>query len=52
MLAYLRYALATFCFAASVGCLALWSGWTQRVKMGGIPSLERLPAQAIWEMSA
>ncbi len=25
MLTYLRYALATFCFAASVGCLALWS---------------------------
>ena len=25
MLTYLRYALTTFCFAASVGCLALWS---------------------------
>jgi hypothetical protein len=24
MLTYLRYALSTFCFAASVGCLALW----------------------------
>ena len=24
MLTYLRYALATSCFAASVGCLALW----------------------------
>ncbi len=24
---YLRYALATFCFAASVGCLGMW-GWT------------------------
>ena len=24
MLTYLRYALATFCLAASVGCLALW----------------------------
>ena len=24
MLTYLRYALATFCFTASVGCLALW----------------------------
>ena len=24
MLKYLRYALATFCCAASVGCLALW----------------------------
>ena len=24
MLTYLRYSLATFCFAASVGCLALW----------------------------
>ena len=24
MLTYLRYALATVCFAASVGCLALW----------------------------
>ena len=24
MLTYLRYALATFCFAASVGCLAIW----------------------------
>jgi hypothetical protein len=24
MLKYLRYALATLCFAASVGCLALW----------------------------
>jgi hypothetical protein len=24
MLTYFRYALATFCFAASVGCLALW----------------------------
>ena len=27
MLTYLRYALATFSFAVSVGCLALW-GWT------------------------
>ncbi|MBA4107884.1 MAG: hypothetical protein C0485_19300 [Pirellula sp.] len=27
MLTYLRYALATVCFAASVGCLALW-GWS------------------------
>jgi hypothetical protein len=27
MLTYLHYALATFCFAASVGCLALW-GWS------------------------
>jgi len=27
MLVYIRYALATFGFAASVGCLALW-GWT------------------------
>jgi hypothetical protein len=27
MLTYLRYTLATLCFAASVGCLALW-GWT------------------------
>lgn len=27
MLKYLRYALATVCFAASVGCLAVW-GWT------------------------
>jgi hypothetical protein len=27
MLRPLRYALATFCFAASVGCLALW-GWS------------------------
>ena len=27
MLTYLRYALATVCFAASVGCLALWR-WT------------------------
>jgi len=26
-------------------------GGTQRVKMGGIPSLERFQAQAIWEMS-
>jgi hypothetical protein len=24
MLKYLRYALTTFCFAASIGCLALW----------------------------
>ena len=24
MLTYLRYALATLCFAASVGCMALW----------------------------
>jgi len=24
MITYLRYALTTFCFAASVGCLALW----------------------------
>ena len=24
LVTYLRYALATFCFAASVGCLALW----------------------------
>ncbi len=29
MLTYLRYALATFCFAASVGCLALW-GWSAK----------------------
>ncbi|QDT72960.1 hypothetical protein [Lacipirellula limnantheis] len=27
MLTYLRYALATVCLAASVGCLALW-GWS------------------------
>ena len=27
MLTYLRYTLAAVCFAASVGCLALW-GWT------------------------
>ena len=27
MLKFIRYALATVCFAASVGCLALW-GWT------------------------
>ena len=27
MLTYIRYALATFCFAASVGCLLLW-GWS------------------------
>ena len=27
MLKSLRYALAAFCFAASVGCLGLW-GWT------------------------
>jgi hypothetical protein len=24
MIRFIRYALATFCFAASVGCLALW----------------------------
>ncbi len=28
MLKVLHYALATFCFAASVGCLALW-GWVE-----------------------
>ena len=36
MLTYLRYALATCCFAASVGCLALW--WatsTQRSRVLG-----------------
>jgi hypothetical protein len=27
MAKFLRYALATFCFAASAGCLALW-GWS------------------------
>ena len=26
-------------------------GWTQRVKMGDIPSLERFQAQVIWEVS-
>ncbi len=31
MLTYLRYALATICFAASVGCLALW-GWSMNHK--------------------
>jgi hypothetical protein len=31
MLTYLRYSLATFCFAASVGCLALsWRSFTHR----------------------
>ncbi|MBA4105202.1 MAG: hypothetical protein C0485_05540 [Pirellula sp.] len=39
MLTSLRYALATFCFAASVGCLALW--WrselvVDRVQLVGI----------------
>jgi hypothetical protein len=36
MLTYIRYALATVCFAASVGCLALW-GWTlaYRVEISG-----------------
>jgi hypothetical protein len=28
MAKFIRYALATVCFAASVGCLALW-GWTR-----------------------
>ena len=28
MLTYLRYTLAAVCFAASVGCLALW-GWSE-----------------------
>jgi hypothetical protein len=31
MLTYLRFALATCCFAASVGCLSLWwPSWTSR----------------------
>lgn len=36
MVNYLRYALAAFCFAASVGCLALWrrSMSTQDVLIG------------------
>ena len=33
MLTYLRYALATFCFAASVGCLALW--WRSQLQETG-----------------
>ena len=39
MLTYLRYALATACFAASIGCLALW-GWSINRKciiVGSIP---------------
>jgi len=28
MARYLRYALATFCFTASVGCVGLWV-WTK-----------------------
>ena len=35
MMRLLRYALATFCFAASVGCLALW--WRSQ-ELGGIKS--------------
>ena len=38
MLTYLRYTLATFCFAASVGCLALWWGgiaWQKYVPLPG-----------------
>jgi len=31
MLTYLRYALATVCFAASAGCLALWWNWDKLV---------------------
>ena len=27
LVSFIRYSLATFCFAASVGCLALW-GWS------------------------
>ena len=30
MLTFLRFALATICFAASVGCLALW--WRSEIK--------------------
>ena len=39
MLTYIRYALATVCFAASVGCLVLW-GWSTNhkcVTLGRIP---------------
>jgi hypothetical protein len=32
MLTYLRYALATFCFAASVGCLGLWE-WSHQQRI-------------------
>ena len=46
MLKYLRYALATLCFAASVGCLALWwRGNARRVyfpmpaKLGNVQGL-------------
>ena len=34
MLTYLRYTLATVCFAASVGCLALW-GWSTTARLFG-----------------
>ena len=35
MLTYLRYALATFCFAASVGCLALcWRSFEVTDRLG------------------
>lgn len=32
MAKYIRYILATFCFAASIGCLALW-GWSMTERL-------------------
>lgn len=38
MTKYLRYALATVCFAASVGCLALWWRSGTRIDVACVPS--------------
>ena len=47
MLTYLRYALATFCFAASVGCLAL-RGWSYATRVSYIVDVES--GEAIFEV--
>jgi hypothetical protein len=44
MLTCLRYALATVCFVASVGCLALW-GWSQSNVVDVIFPLPTWPAK-------
>ena len=31
MTKFIRYAMATFCFAASVGCLLLWGWWSDKL---------------------
>jgi hypothetical protein len=47
MLTYLRYAQATFCFAASVGCLALW--WRSMNQADYVVGPSRiLPGRAVY----